>query len=213
MVLQEMAARLGMVTQKGLGDAILSEISQKGLKTLVVGIVLAAILIGNAAYEAGNIGGAVLGVEALLGSEYAAFYPFVIGALAFMILWFGSYKVLERVFVLLISVMSISFLVTAALTKPNLFVLIRGIFIPHLPEDGLLTVIALIGTTVVPYNLFLHASLVSEKWKSIDDLKWAKRDTLISIGLGGLVSMAIIVSAAAINIDEVKGAADLAKRP
>ena len=210
-ILQEMAARLGIVTQKGLGDAIITELKNKALKITIVGIVLAAILIGNAAYEAGNIGGAVLGVEALLGTEHKAFYPLLIGTLAFVLLWFGTYKILEKVFVVLIGIMSVSFLVTAVLTKPNVIELIQGVFIPSLPEDGLLTLIALIGTTVVPYNLFLHASLVSEKWKSVSDLKWVRRDTLISIGLGGFISMAIIVSASAISIDEVNGAADLAK--
>lgn len=209
-ILQEMAARLGIITQKGLGDAILSELPNKWLRMLVIGIVLAAILIGNAAYEAGNIGGAVLGAEALLGSEHKVFYPFFIGVLAFILLWFGTYKILEKVFIGLISIMSVSFLVTAVLTRPNLTELLNGIFIPNLPEGGLLMLIALIGTTVVPYNLFLHASLVSEKWKSKNDLKWAKRDTLASIALGGLVSMAIMISASAIKIDEVKGAADLA---
>jgi len=210
-VLQEMAARLGLVTQKGLGDAILSQLHNKTVRFIVVGIVLAAILIGNAAYEAGNIGGAILGVEALFGSAYKTVYPFIIGSVAFVLLWFGSYKILEKVFVALISVMSISFLITAILTKPDIAALLKGLFVPTLPEGGLLTIIALIGTTVVPYNLFLHASLVSEKWESVTDLKWVKRDVLMSIGLGGLVSMAIIISASAITLDEVKGATDLAK--
>jgi Mn2+/Fe2+ NRAMP family transporter len=210
-VLQEMAARLGLVTQKGLGDAILSQLHNKTIRFIMVGIVLAAILIGNAAYEAGNIGGAVLGVEALFGSAYKTVYPFIIGSVAFVLLWFGSYKILEKVFVTLISIMSISFLITAILTKPDIAALVKGLFVPTLPEGGVLTIIALIGTTVVPYNLFLHASLVSEKWESATDLKWVKRDVLMSIGLGGLVSMAIIISASAITVDDVKGAADLAK--
>ncbi|MDP5062831.1 MAG: divalent metal cation transporter, partial [Maribacter sp.] len=73
------------------------------------------------------------------------------------------------------------------------------------------TIIALVGTTVVPYNLFLHAALVSEKWKSKDDLKLAKRDTLVSIILGGLVSVSIIISAAAINSVEINNVMDMAK--
>ena len=64
---------------------------------------------------------------------------------------------------------------------------------------------------MVPYNLFLHASLVSEKWTSKDDLPLAKRDTLISIVLGGVVSMAIMISAAAIPGGQINGVLDLAK--
>ncbi|HAI39320.1 MAG TPA: manganese transporter, partial [Maribacter sp.] len=79
------------------------------------------------------------------------------------------------------------------------------------PKNGILTIIALVGTTVVPYNLFLHAALVSEKWKSKDDLNLAKRDTMVSIILGGLVSISIIISAAAINSLEVNNVMGMAK--
>ena len=69
--------------------------------------------------------------------------------------------------------------------------MIKGMLIPSFPENSLLTIIGLIGTTVVPYNLFLHASLVKEKWKQQSDLKFARKDTFISIIFGGIVSMAI----------------------
>ncbi|NNC34528.1 MAG: Nramp family divalent metal transporter [Croceitalea sp.] len=209
MILQEMAARLGLVTQKGLADAIKSELTLKWVRNTIITIILGAILVGNAAYEAGNIGGATLGMEALFGESYTALYPFVIGILAFALLWLGSYKALEKVFVGLIFLMSISFIITAILTKPNLMDVAKGLFVPTIPNDGLLMVIALVGTTVVPYNLFLHASLVNEKWKSKYDLKTARWDTLLSIGLGGMVSMAIVIAAAAIPRDDVKGAMDL----
>ena len=82
---------------------------------------------------------------------------------------------------------------------------------PSVPEGSLLTIIGLIGTTVVPYNLFLHASLVKEKWKGKEDLKVVRKDTFISIILGGLVSMAIIISASSIGLDDIVNASDLAK--
>lgn len=209
-VLQEMAARLGIITQKGLADVIKSEITSKWIRIVVIAIILGAILVGNAAYEAGNIGGAVLGMEALFGNAYNQYYPFIVGFFAFVLLWIGNYKMLERVFVGLIILMSLSFIITAVLTKPNIAEIVRGLFIPLLPNDSLLTVIALVGTTVVPYNLFLHASLVNEKWKLKSDLKVARWDTIISIGLGGLVSMAIVIAATAIPAQEVTGAMDLA---
>ena len=63
----------------------------------------------------------------------------------------------------------------------------------------------------MPYNLFLHANLVREKWKDEKELPLAKRDTLVSIGLGGFISMSIIVTAVAIPGEQVTGALDLAK--
>lgn len=209
MVLQEMAARLGLVTQKGLADVIKAELPSKWVRSLIITIILGAILVGNAAYEAGNIGGATLGMEALFGQAYTSYYPFVIGLLAFALLWWGNYKAIEKVFIGLIFLMSLSFIITAVLTKPNLMEVAEGLFAPSMPQDSLLMVIALVGTTVVPYNLFLHASLVNEKWKSKYDLKTARWDTLLSIGLGGLVSMAIIITAAAIPRDDVTNVMDL----
>ncbi|WP_396634718.1 Nramp family divalent metal transporter [Maribacter sp. R86514] len=210
-ILQEMSARLGIVTQKGLADVIKQELRNPWIRNSVIALIFSAIIIGNASYEAGNIGGATLGMEALFGTTYGNLYPFILGGLAFLLLYLGSYKALEKVFIVLVLIMSLSFVMTAILTKPYVWELLKGLFIPKIPEKGILTIIALVGTTVVPYNLFLHAALVSEKWKSKDDLKLAKRDTLVSIILGGLVSVSIIISAAAINSSEVNNVIDMAK--
>jgi Mn2+/Fe2+ NRAMP family transporter len=210
-VLQEMAARLGIITQSGLADAIRRELKTRWVRNSILGIIIAAIVIGNAAYEGGNIGGAALGLEAIFGASFSKYYPLVVGIVAFVVLYLGNYKLLEKVLVSLVILMSISFVITACITKPNVLLLVQGLFIPKIPQEGLLTIIALVGTTVVPYNLFLHASLVREKWKSKADLPAARLDTFISIALGGLVSMAIIISAAAIPGKEVTSVMDLAK--
>lgn len=210
-ILQEMAARLGIVTQSGLADVIRQEVRTGWIQKIVIGIVLVAIVFGNAAYEAGNIGGATLGMDAIFGVSFTSFYPYSIGATACLLLFFGNYKLLERILVALVILMSISFLIAAYITEPNIREIISGLFVPKIPENGILTVIALVGTTVVPYNLFLHASLVSEKWKLQTDLPKARKDTIFSIVLGGLVSMAIIIAAAAIPGKQVASVMDLAK--
>ena len=210
-ILQEMSARLGIVTQKGLADVIKQELHNPIIRNSVIALIFSAIIIGNASYEAGNIGGATLGMEALFGTNYSSLYPFVLGGLAFVLLHLGSYKALEKVFIVLVLIMSLSFVMTAILTKPNMWELLKDLLVPSVPKNGILTIIALVGTTVVPYNLFLHAALVSEKWKSKDDLNLAKRDTMVSIILGGLVSISIIISAAAINSLEVNNVMGMAK--
>jgi Mn2+/Fe2+ NRAMP family transporter len=217
-VLQEMAARLGIVTQKGLSEIIKSEIQNPIFRSLAVVLILSAIVIGNAAYEAGNISGGVLGLETITGNPYIKIAGFsfnllsvIIGVIAFILLYIGNYKVLEKVLVSLVVLMSLAFLITAIITKPNVSDIVRGAFVPQFPKDSLLIVIGLIGTTVVPYNLFLHVSLVKEKWHDVSDLKFARKDTMIAVVLGGLVSMCIIVSAAAIQSQDVSNAADLAK--
>ena len=216
-VLQEMAARLGIITQKGLSEVIRTEINNPVLRMFVVILILSAIVIGNAAYEAGNISGAILGLETFiknpiidLGNVSFNYISFIIGIIAFILLYIGNYKVLEKVLISLVILMSLAFLITAILTKPNILELLKGLVIPKFPENSILTVIALIGTTVVPYNLFLHAALVKEKWGNKDFIV-ARKDTYVAIILGGLVSMAIIISAASIKSQEIINAAGLAK--
>jgi Mn2+/Fe2+ NRAMP family transporter len=210
--LQGMAGRIGVVTQSGLVDVVKGELKNPWARKLVIVVVLGAILIGNAAYEAGNIGGATLGLEQLFPQQQLMpFYPLLVGLFIFVLLWFSNYKILERIFVGLVALMGVCFVICALLTQPSISDILQGMFVPSLPEGSLLTVIALVGTTVVPYNLFLHASLVKEKWKSDKDLKAVKWDTAISIGLGGLVSLAILVTASAAPIDDVSNVLDMAK--
>lgn len=216
-ILQEMSARLGIITQKGLSDCIRQEIRHPILKVLALILVFSAIVVGNAAYEAGNITGAVLGITAVappltieLGSYSLNLWSVIIGSLAFGLLALGNYKILERVFIGLVILMSISFLVTAVMVQPDFSKILNGLFVPSIENNALLTVIALVGTTVVPYNLFLHASLVGEKWKKPADLKIARKELSVAIILGGLVSMAIVICAAAPNLNNVTSAAHLA---
>ena len=217
-VLQEMASRLGIISQKGLSEVIRAEIKHPIINKLIMLLILSAIVVGNASYEAGNISGGILGLETItgelriaLGNYSLNILSFVVGIIAFILLYIGNYKFLERVLVMLVIIMSISFLITAFLTKPAISDILIGALTPSFPEGSLLTIIGLVGTTVVPYNLFLHASLVKEKWNNPKDLKAVRKDTIISIALGGLVSMAIIISASSIGLGEISSAADLAK--
>ncbi|NDV43028.1 Nramp family divalent metal transporter [Flagellimonas sediminis] len=211
-VLQGMAGRIGLVTQKGLVDVVREQLGTPWVRNVVLAVVLGAILIGNAAYEGGNIGGATLGLEQIFPNpQIRPFLPMLIGIAIFCLLWFSNYKALERIFVGLVGLMGASFIICALMTKPSLSGILKGMFVPTLPKDSLLTVVALVGTTVVPYNLFLHASLVREKWKSQNDLKVVKWDTIISIALGGLVSMAILITASAAPISDINNAMDMAK--
>lgn len=216
-VLQEMAARLGIITQKGLSEIIREELKNPILRGVVITLILCAVVIGNAAYEAGNISGGALGLETLLGNPIVkvgsltlSIIPLIVGFLAFTLLYIGNYKVLEKVLIFLVILMSLAFLMTAIITKPNIIDVIKNSVVPQFPEKSILTIIGLIGTTVVPYNLFLHAALAKTKWTSKSDLKYARKDTAIAVVLGGLVSMCIIISASAIPHQNISNAADLA---
>ncbi len=216
LVLQEMAARLGLITQKGLAKIINEQLTSPAIRVAGLTLILSAIAIGNAAYEAGNISGGVLGFEALdiawqldFGGLKLNAWSILIGLMAFGLLYVGNYKFLERYLVALVVLMSIAFLTTAIAIKPDFTAIVKGLVTPNLPKGSLLTLVALIGTTIVPYNLFLHASLVAQKWNGADKLSLVKRDTIVAIIFGGMVSMTIIICAAAIN-QEVKNGSDLA---
>ena len=214
-VLQEMSARLGVVGRLGLGDAIRQKINQPVLKFLSAFLVIGAILIGNAAYEAGNITGAVLGFNGKFSNFGLPFNPLIllIGGIAFLLLYFGKYKTIERFLVGMVTIMGTVFFIAAILLKPNMGEILKGIFTPTLPEGSILMIVGLIGTTVVPYNLFLHASTVKEKWSDENGLTSARWDTFLSVILGGLITMSIVITSAIAfggTGKTVKSAADLA---
>ena len=210
-VLQEMSLRIGLVTRMNLAEVIRTSIKSKILNRFIILLIISSILIGNTAYEAGNITGASLGISAIINYESINYIPVFIGLIAFVILYQGDYKILERSLVSLVIVMSISFFITAIMTKPDITSLLKGIFKPQVNSSNLIVVLGLIGTTVVPYNIFLHSSLVSEKWNSIEKLKVARIESFISILLGGLVSLSIIITAASVSNQNVTGVIDLAK--
>ena len=66
-LLQEMAARLGIISQKGLSEVIKSEIKNPIANKFIMLLILSAIVVGNASYEAGNISGGILGLETITG--------------------------------------------------------------------------------------------------------------------------------------------------
>jgi Mn2+/Fe2+ NRAMP family transporter len=200
LVLQEMAARLGLVTGKGLSQALRTSFNNRFFRLLAIVLVILAIGFGNAAYESGNISGASMGLEAITPIS-ANLWALVVGGIAFALLASGSYKVVETGLIVLVVVMSSVFLVTMVMVGPDIGEVLRGLTRPSLPPGSTLTVMALIGTTVVPYNLFLHSSTVREKWPASvplgDALRESRRDSLLSIGLGGLITLAIVTTASA----------------
>ena len=212
MILQEMSARLGLVTGKGLGEAIRSRFENRGTRIAAVALVIGAIAIGNAAYQTGNLLGGSLGLAGLWGG-HQSLWVLLIGGAAFLLLWTGSYRLLERVMVLLVALMSVTFLGTMVTVLPPLPELLSSLVVPSLPPGSLLTVIGLVGTTVVPYNLFLHASAVGEKWDGVKNLPQARMNLVLSIGLGGAVSMAILLTSAGTIFgtgEDVRNAAGMA---
>lgn len=228
MILQEMAARIGVVTQAGLGESLRTVVSAPLARIGFIALVVAAVVIGNSAYQGGNLTGASLGADALWGDAHwvqalvarTGLNPWavILGALAALVLWQGKYRTIERALIGLVVLMSLAFITTFILSKPDLLALLRGLLVPQIPAGGALTMMALIGTTVVPYALFLHAASARTRWPKTQvpteqALVEARSDIATSIPLGGLVSIAIVSTAAAAYFGQqatIAGAADLA---
>ncbi len=217
LILQEMAARLGLVAQAGLAAVVKNELRTPAIRVAMLMLIISAVAIGNMAYEAGNISGSMLGLAIFIpnpaigsGSLSVNYLTLLIGIVAFLLLYSGNYRLLEKVLMFTVVVMSVAFIITAILTRPSLSGILSGMFSPSVSNDNLLMVVSLVGTTVVPYNIFLHSSLISQRWKHTSDLSKIRMDTVISILVGGVVSFSIIVCAANLQGQSIANATDLA---
>jgi manganese transport protein len=195
LILQEMTGRLSLGSGYDLGESLREFPRKQGAKILFVILTLSSITFGCAAYEAGNLVGGALGLE-MISSLPKKIWVLLISCVAVFVLSRKRSRIVEKFLIFLVFFMSLSFLVTLILVKPDLGAIGKGM-IPTFPDKSLYLVLALVGTTVVPYNLFLHSSTVKEKWKKKEDLKDVRKDLAASIGLGGLISVSIVITSAA----------------
>jgi manganese transport protein len=196
-VLQDMAARLGLVTGEGLADGMTSSTTSPVLKKLMVFLIIAAIGIGNAAYESGNLTGAAIGLNALIPFGYSA-WAILLGILATLLLFSSQYKLIEAVLVGLVFLMATVFICTLFFASPDWSLMWRQFTSPTVSLDSLTMTLALIGTTIVPYNLFLHASLMANQ--STDGplgetIATCRQQSISAIAFGGLITLVVVATA------------------
>lgn len=208
-VLQEMSMRIGIIANKDLGNAIHDLFANKLMKFGSIWLVAISIGVGSAAYMFGDLLGTSMGISTLFDIPPHWVSP-LIGVVILIIGLKGNYKTIDRVMIVLIVLMSATFLTTMFVVKSNIGAVLQGALFPQLPTGSILLVIALIGTTVVPYNFFMHSSMVHEKWHSPNDLRVARADTVISITVGSLITAAILITAGTVMYGhEVQSVADL----
>lgn len=216
-LLQEAAARVSIVSGLNLGQAIAQSFNHKSSQWLVLILVIGAIIIGSAAYQAGNIlgaleGGKLLGLNTSKAFTFmfrdhriqitiAQIFVFVLGLSVVLILSVPSLRVVARLMGFLVVFMGLVFLTTAIFVAQNLSAsdLFQGLVIPSMPyENGAnLLILGLVGTTVVPYNLFLGSG-VSDKSHQLKEMRFG---LVVAIFLGGIISMGVLVVGTAIQGD------------
>jgi manganese transport protein len=181
-VLQEASGRLTVLTGHELGEAIRRRFAGRVSLLLSAGVVL-----GCAAYEAGNLLGAVAGLRLVLDVP-PVLLTVVCGALAAALLATGSTRWIARTLGALVAVMGLAFLVTAVRLAPDAGALLSGLAIPRIPAGSTLLVLGLVGTTVVPYNLFLGSALARDH--RLGEMRWG---LALAVGGGGLISLGVLV--------------------
>lgn len=208
LILQEASGRLAAVTGRTLGQALRDRYSGGVRGALLLTLVLGAIVLGCAAYQAGNILGGVAGA-ALVSSWPRRFWAVLSGVAVFILLWSQAPRTVAKMLSIAVAIMGVAFLVTAWKLEPGLTGIVAGLLTPSLPGPSAgVIVLGLIGTTVVPYNLFLGSGLA--RGERLADMRLG---LVVAVGAGGVVSMGVLVVGTAVagdldfaNLAEVLGA-------
>ena len=207
LVLQELSVRSALATNRDLAALIrlLGERQWWGGAFAI--LVLCAIGVGNAAYQSGNLSGAGLGLGAVLPVPFA-FAVIASSLVSASLILLDRYRVLERVLVILVVLMACLFIGLAVFCMPELFAMHHSLILASDASNTLTLVLALIGTTVVPYNLFLHATAARRRWLGVplaQAIQEARTEATLAITLGGIMTISVMVVATVVLQGDSEG--------
>jgi NRAMP (natural resistance-associated macrophage protein)-like metal ion transporter len=199
LAVQEMNARMGVVTGKGLADLIRESFGVRITFYMFIFLLIADV--GNTATEFAGVAGSmnIFGVSKYISVPLAALAVWVL-------VLKGNYKFAERVF-LLFSVFLLSYVVSAVLAGPDWKVIGSAIITPtiHFDSEYITTVLGIIGTTVAPWMQFYMQSAVIEKKLKVSDYKYTLWDVVLGCIATVVVAFFIIVACAAtLHVNGVK---------
>lgn len=190
-IVQEMAARLGVVTGQGLSDLIRDRF---GVRWTVFAMLI--LLIANMANTVAEFSGAAAALEIFGIGRYL-----VVPVVAFII-WglvlFASYRTLERIF-LGLALVFVTYIASAILAHPDWGAVGRALVTPRIdPSPGiLLLMVAVVGTTVTPYMQFYLQSAVAEKGIDEEELRLEQLDAIGGAVWTNVIAIFIVVATAA----------------
>ena len=207
LTVQEMNARMGIVTGKGLADLIRENFGVR--ITFYIFIFLLVADIGNTATEFAGVAGSmmVFNIDKNISVPLAAIA-------VWLLVVKGNYKIAEKIF-LLFSVFLLSYVVSALMAKPDWGEIGKAMLAPSIQWDTpyITTVLGLVGTTVAPWMQFYMQSSVIEKGIKIADYKYTVWDVVVGCIATVVVAFFIIVACGAtlhvngVHIEEAKDAA------
>jgi len=187
---QEMCAKVGYVTKKGLG-ALIREKYGPAIALIAVG----ALVIANTATTAADIAGMSVAIELITGI-HAIFFVIPFGLLVWLIVVKFNYKKLEK-FLVFLSLGFLAYIITAFIVNPPWWEIIISTFMPsiELKASFLLLAVGLLGTTITPYLHFYQSGAEVEKGKERENYGETKKDVYIGMIYCNIISYFIIVVA------------------
>ena len=189
-LLLESAARITIASGLTLGEAIKSRFKSQKV-ALTIGV---AIFLGCAAYEAGNILGAISGVALIFTGVKPSIFTLIIVLISTIVLWSGKTKTVANIMGGVVALMGVAFLIAGLSTSIDYEMLLKGALIPTFPEGSVLITLGLVGTTIVPYNIFMGSGLAKGQ-----SLAFMRFGLIFAILIGGLISTAVLVAGASMQ--------------
>jgi Mn2+/Fe2+ NRAMP family transporter len=191
-VLQEVSARLTIVSGMTMGQAMIQRYGVKRGAWLSF-FLGGPVILGCAAYQAGNILGAVSGLQLMTSAAIATLTPIVALAVA-AILWSDRRQTIGWLMTGLVSIMGVAFAALAFGRPFGLTELVTASFIPSLPPGSELLALGLVGTTIVPYNVFLGSGV--SKGQTVPLMR---AGLSVSVIIGGLITSFILLAGTSVT--------------
>lgn len=206
-VILEMAARMGAATGKGTADLIREKFGVK-----MTTFAMFCLLIANLGTTVAEFAGIAAAGE-LFGISKVVSVPIMALAMGLLILR-GNYKVIEKILIGL-SLAALSYIATVFIIKPDWGMVLHDTLRPQLQlsRDFIISILAVIGTTITPWAIFYLQASVADKGVSMDSYKETKIDVTFGSAWGNVISACIIIVSAAtlfkvgIRVEDAKDAA------
>ena len=192
LVLQESAARVSIASGRNLGQLVRDRFKSQSIAWFLA----ISVFLGCAAYEAGNILGAISGMALIITGVDASVFTVLIVVVSALVLWMGKISTVANIMGLVVAIMGFAFLIAGLSTPIDGTALVKGLAVPSFPEGSILLTLGLVGTTIVPYNIFMGSGLAKGQ-----DVKSMRFGLSFAVLLGGLISMGILLAGTSVRGD------------
>ena len=193
-ILMEMSGRIGIISNHDIAEAAISSFNNSKAAAIIIrGLIVITLFATAFGFEAGNLIGGSLGLaDALNLQQWLA--ALILGGAAFYAVAVGTAKTPEKLMSFFVGLMGIVFILTMILVRPNYGDVLTGFIPTNIPEGSAVTIIALIGTTLIGINLLMQAVTTAEKWQGPQYLEDSRFDIRFNVGIGTLITMAIVIT-------------------